>query len=157
MKKILLILILTATALVVNAQVKIAHASRIEADFQQTRTSQALTEPEYSTGKFLYSYPDSVKWEYDSADAIKIPKVLVHIISKMNEDESENPAIKKDFELSWEGNTLTIVPKKKILANLLNSMSITFNKDGVADRVFVDEKSGNTTDIKFINMTFTKR
>ena len=157
MKKNISLLVLSVMAFTAYAQVTITHPSRIEADFRQVRTSPALSEPEHSTGKFMYAYPDSVKWEYDSADAIKVPKMLVHIISKVNENQDKNPAFKKDFDTSWEGKTLTIKPKKKILSNLINSISITFNNDGVADRVFVDEKSGSTTDIQFINMTFTKR
>lgn len=158
MKNSVIIFVLSVISLTLNAQVKVAHLSKIEADFRQERTSAALIEPEITTGKFKYVYPDSVVWAYDSDDAIKLPKILTKLIAKVNDsDETNNPAFQKDFEKTWNGNTLTIKPKKKVMSNILNSISITFTKDGVADKVFVDEKSGNTTNIQFLNMTYTEK
>ncbi len=158
MKKNIILFVLSFLALCANAQVTVTHVSHIEADFKQVRTSVALTEPEITTGKFKYVYPDSIVWAYDSDDAIKLPKILVKLIAKVNDgDESENQIIQKDFEKTWNGNALTIKPKKKVMSNIINSITITFAKDGVADKVFVDEKSGNTTNIQFLNITYTKK
>ena len=135
----------------------------LEADFVQVKTSALFAEPEESKGHLIYRQPDYLRWEYMSPQAIvwevdgakdnvnpQIRQIVLLILKTINGNYLQP---NNDFNVSWDGETAILTPKRRELKQLFARISIRLNaKTGVADEVILYEQSGDETKIRFLNV-----
>lgn len=135
----------------------------LEADFVQVKTSALFAEPEESKGHLIYRQPDYLRWEYMSPQAIvwevdgakdnvnpQIRQIVLLILKTIN---GNYLLPNNDFNVSWDGETAILTPKRRELKQLFACISIRLNaKTGVADEVILYEQSGDETKIRFLNV-----
>ena len=119
------------------------------ATFRQTRYAVALTEPIVQTGLFVYIAPDSVLWQYDGMKAMTLPPAMKSLIRLAV--QGDTTAMMQAFDVQRQGNTLTLIPKKKQLQRLFTSLQMTLDKQGAAKQVILNEPNGDRTEIEFFN------
>lgn len=154
MKRLVLYLLMLLPTLAA-AQVKVARLKTAEADFKQTRISEMLTKPQVLTGKFAYSAPSTISWQYAGGQDMQLPEAMLGFISKAVSGEfaEENDS----FTAEWDGSNLLLTPKKKQIRRFFSSILLTFNQKGVAQRVVLTEPTGDRTEIEFNNMKYIER
>lgn len=133
----------------------------LEADFRQVKEVKMLTEPQVNTGHVSYSAPDRMCWEYLSPDPYKwelgsqttapqVQQLLQFIVNSISGDYLNESA---EFAVKQEGNVYLLVPKKRELKQLFQSVQITMNAaTKVAECVVLTEKNGDKSTIVFENV-----
>ena len=121
----------------------------LEADFVQTKNVAMMSEPQVSTGHLSYRAPDYIRWAYTA------PQTLVW---ELNGTESNvNPQVQRLLRMiiaSISGETADGAQMQRESKKLFRSVHITMDEDkGVAKRVEMVEKNGDTTIIEFTNVT----
>lgn len=153
MKKYILFIFLFVVSLTIQAEVQIALLKNAEANFKQTRTSMVLAEPIIQRGSFAYVAPDSICWKYDKLENLRLPEQMLSLIKQAVSGDLESA--KSTFETKWDKQALTLVPKKKQIQKIFQQITILFDTNGVATKVYLDEPNGDQTKIEFINMKYT--
>ena len=123
----------------------------LEADFVQTKTSTLMSEPQVSTGHLVYRAPEYMQWAYTT------PQPLVW---EMDGNKSNvNPQIQKLLRMimaSISGGNQEDEKMQRESKRLFRAVNITMDeRNGVAKRVEMIEKNGDTTIIEF-NHVVTK-
>ncbi len=133
----------------------------LEADFRQVKEVRMLQEPQVSTGHVSYNAPDRMCWEYRSPDACKwelgsqstapqVQQLLQFIVNTIAGDYLHDNA---EFSVKQEGNVYLLIPKKRELKQLFQSVRITMHETmNVAERVVLTEKNGDKSTITFHNV-----
>ena len=133
----------------------------LEADFRQVKEVRMLQEPQVSTGHVSYNAPDRMCWEYRSPDACKwelgsqstapqVQQLLQFIVNTIAGDYLHDNA---EFSVKQEGNVYLLIPKKRELKQLFQSVRITMHETmNVAECVVLTEKNGDKSTITFHNV-----
>ncbi|MCQ2335177.1 MAG: outer membrane lipoprotein carrier protein LolA [Paludibacteraceae bacterium] len=152
MKKIYFIFLLLCS-MSAWAQVQIAPLATASSRFRQTRTSAMLQEPEIRMGSFEFSAPDEIRWIYDGLENLRLPDQMLALIKQAVSGRMEGA--EELFQMEWNEQELTMVPRKKQMKRFFSSIRIVFAADGVARQVLLTEPTGDTTTIEFINIKYT--
>lgn len=113
-----------------------------DADFQQTRTSSLLDQPQVLTGHMYYAAPDTIRWTYDGADAVALPPQMLRYIQTMIATHNETAE-------GW----ITVSPLPKQAKRLFQQIQLRMS-GGVAREVVLTEHGGDETRILFLNPTY---
>lgn len=132
----------------------------LEADFVQTKEMQLMEEKQVSLGHLSYRAPDHIRWKYQS------PETLVWEID--GEQTNTNPQIKRllqmimttiagesindtnHFEVQQEGNRYTLMPKRRELKQMFQTIILTLHPETqIAEQVVLIEKNGDRSTIQF--------
>ncbi len=136
--------------------------------FTQQKQSLLFDSIQKSSGKLTFLQPDYIKWEYFSPDSLvweldsnkgnmprQIKDMLMLIREGINGDFEQAKVL---FELSIDGNSITLVPKKRELKNIFNNIRISLNPmTQIADYVEMTEANGDKTIIYFTDVQFLER
>jgi len=155
----------------------------LQADFQQTKKMEMITEETVSQGKLYYQKPDTLKWEYnnpqdytilfvsgelhinDAGDKSvrntnsnklfgKIAKLITGSVNGKLLQDNEN------FDISYtrENSLISsiIIPKDKNLKAMFAEIQMQFNADDMVEKVSLIEESGDATIIEFSNVVLNK-
>ena len=151
----------------------------VKGEFIQKRSLTILTKPLLSEGRFFFTAPDSLRWEYLSplrsvmlqkGDALKLyhfsegkwkPEmtqavearrmVLAEISQWFQGRFDESKAFKQAYSAGPPGR-VTLVPGEGI-NKFINRIEIVLSaRPGVIDRVEVEEPGGSRTSIEFKNV-----
>lgn len=136
------------------------------AQFVQTKQSPLFDAPQESAGVLTYRQPGYLRWEYtspqplvwelngDKGNMSSQLKGMVMLIRESIQGDFEKA--KTSFEVTTEGNTITLIPKKRELKKIFRSIRITLNPyTRIADRVEMIEAGGDVTVIRFTDVKFT--
>ncbi len=120
----------------------------LEADFTQTKTMALLEEPQVSRGHMVYRSPDYIQWAYLSPH---------HTVWEMDGRKSNAaPPIQRLLRIIMTSIAEGEMPEKTIereTKSIFKSIHVTMDeKRGVAKRVELTEKNGDTTIIEFTNV-----
>ena len=137
------------------------------AQFVQTKQSPLFDAPQQSTGTLTYRQPDYLRWEYlspqplvwelkgDKGNMSSQLKGMVMLIRESIQGDFDKA--KTSFDVSEEGNTITLVPKKREMKKIFRSIRITLNPaTRIADLVELTEAGGDVTTIRFTDVQFTE-
>ena len=120
----------------------------LEADFVQTKNVAMLNEPQVSTGHLSYRAPDYIRWAYTS------PQTLVWEVN--GEQSNVNPQVQRLLRMimsSISGEANDDAKMMREVKKMFRSMNITMDEQtGVAQRVEMVEKNGDTTIIEFTHV-----
>ena len=120
----------------------------LEADFVQTKNVAMLNEPQVSTGHLSYRAPDYIRWAYTS------PQTLVWEVN--GEQSNVNPQVQRLLRMimsSISGEANDYAKMMREVKKMFRSMNITMDEQtGVAQRVEMVEKNGDTTIIEFTHV-----
>lgn len=120
----------------------------LEADFVQTKNVAMLNEPQVSTGHLSYRAPDYIRWAYTS------PQTLMWEVN--GEQSNVNPQMQRLLRMimsSISGEANDDAKMMREVKKMFRSMHITMDEQtGVAQRVEMVEKNGDTTIIEFTNV-----
>lgn len=120
----------------------------LEADFVQTKNVAMLNEPQVSTGHLSYRAPDYVRWAYTS------PQTLVWEVN--GEQSNVNPQVQRLLRMimsSISGESKDDAKTMREVKKMFRAMNITMDEQtGVAQRVEMVEKNGDTTIIEFTHV-----
>lgn len=154
MKKLLFILCWLPFCAIAWAQSQVA-PKHIDADFRQVRSSAMLQTDQVLTGRFVFDAPDRIQWKYNGGVEARLPEQMLRFISRavgggfLQSDE--------DFEVSRQGDMLTLTPKKKQLKKMFSSIVIRFSaQTGIAEEVLMTETGGDSTTIYFTNIHYSR-
>ena len=155
----------------------------LQADFQQTKKIQMITEETVSLGKLFYQNPETLNWEYKEPQDYKILFIAgeLHINdagdkSVKNTDSNKlfgkiaklitgsvNGKLLQDnenFEISYSREkeliTAIIIPKDKNLKAMFSEIQMQFNTEDMVEEVSLIEESGDATIIEFSNILLNK-
>ena len=120
----------------------------IEADFVQTKSVAMMSEPQVSAGHMTYRSPDYMRWAYTS------PQTMVW---EMNGDKSNvNPQVQRLLKMIMSaiaGNNANDPKLQRESKRMFQAVNIVMDEsNGVAQRVELIEKNGDTTIIEFSNV-----
>lgn len=120
----------------------------LEADFVQTKNVAMLNEPQVSTGHLSYRAPDYIRWAYTS------PQTLVWEVN--GEQSNVNPQVQRLLRMimsSISGEANDDAKTMREVKKMFRTMNITMDEQtGVAQRVEMVEKNGDTTIIEFTHV-----
>ena len=120
----------------------------LEADFVQTKNVAMLNEPQVSTGHLSYRAPDYIRWAYTS------PQPLVWEVN--GEQSNVNPQVQRLLRMimsSISGEANDDAKMMREVKKMFRAMNITMDEQtGVAQRVEMVEKNGDTTIIEFTHV-----
>lgn len=120
----------------------------LEADFVQTKNVAMMSEPQVSTGHLSYRSPDYIRWAYIS------PQTMVWEVN--GEQSNVNPQVQRLLQMimaSISGEATDDAKMQRESKKLFRSVQITMDEQkGVAQRVEMVEKNGDTTIIEFTNV-----
>ena len=120
----------------------------LEADFVQTKNVAMLNEPQVSTGHLSYRAPDYIRWAYTS------PQTLVWEVN--GEQSNVNPQVQRLLRMimsSISGEANDDAKMMREVKKMFRAMNITMDEQtGVAQRVEMVEKNGDTTIIEFTHV-----
>ena len=120
----------------------------LEADFVQTKNVAMLNEPQVSTGHLSYRAPDYIRWAYTS------PQILVWEVN--GELSNVNPQVQRLLRMimsSISGEANDDAKMMREVKKMFRAMNITMDEQtGVAQRVEMVEKNGDTTIIEFTHV-----
>ncbi len=120
----------------------------LEADFVQTKNVAMLNEPQVSTGHLSYRAPDYIRWAYTS------PQTLVWEVN--GEQSNVNPQVQRLLRMimsSISGESNDDAKMMREVKKMFRAMNITMDEQtGVAQRVEMVEKNGDTTIIEFTHV-----
>lgn len=120
----------------------------LEADFVQTKNVAMLNEPQVSTGHLSYRAPDYIRWAYTS------PQTLVWEVD--GEQSNVNPQVQRLLRMimsSISGEANDDAKMMREVKKMFRAMNITMDEQtGVAQRVEMVEKNGDTTIIEFTHV-----
>lgn len=120
----------------------------LEADFVQTKNVAMLNEPQVSTGHLSYRAPDYIRWAYTS------PQTLVWEVN--GEQSNVNPQVQRLLRMimsSISGEANDDAKTMREVKKMFRAMNITMDEQtGVAQRVEMVEKNGDTTIIEFTHV-----
>ena len=120
----------------------------LEADFVQTKNVAMLNEPQVSTGHLSYRAPDYIRWAYTS------PQTLVWEVN--GEQSNVNPQVQRLLRMimsSISGEANDDAKMMREVKKMFRAMNITMDEQtGVAQRVAMVEKNGDTTIIEFTHV-----
>ena len=120
----------------------------LEADFVQTKNVAMLNEPQVSTGHLSYRAPDYIRWAYTS------PQTLVWEVN--GEQSNVNPQVQRLLRMimsSISGEANDDAKTMREVKKMFRALNITMDEQtGVAQRVEMVEKNGDTTIIEFTNV-----
>ena len=120
----------------------------IQADFVQTRHVALMSEPQVSTGHMVYRAPDYLQWAY------RTPSPLIWEID--GDKSNVTPQVQRLLRMimssiASDGNVDAIAERES--RKLFRSVQISMDENtGVARRVEMIDKNGDTTIIEFINV-----
>ena len=121
----------------------------LEADFTQTKTVALMNEPQVSTGHLSYRSPDYIRWAYVT------PQTTVWEVNGAHSNVS--PHVQRLLRMimaSISGQATDDAQLQRESKKLFRSVHITMDEEkGVAKRVEMVEKNGDTTIIEFTNVT----
>lgn len=121
----------------------------LEADFTQTKTVALMNEPQVSTGHLSYRSPDYIRWAYVT------PQTTVWEVNGAQSNVS--PQVQRLLRMimaSISGQATDDAQLQRESKKLFRSVHITIDEEkGVAKRVEMVEKNGDTTIIEFTNVT----
>ncbi len=121
----------------------------LEADFTQTKTVALMNEPQVSTGHLSYRSPDYIRWAYVT------PQTTVWEVNGAQSNVS--PHVQRLLRMimaSISGQATDDAQLQRESKKLFRSVHITMDEEkGVAKRVEMVEKNGDTTIIEFTNVT----
>ena len=127
----------------------IAVIMSLEADFTQTKTVALMNEPQVSTGHLSYRSPDYIRWAYVT------PQTTVWEVNGAQSNVS--PQVQRLLRMimaSISGQATDDAQLQRESKKLFRSVHITMDEEkGVAKRVEMVEKNGDTTIIEFTNVT----
>ena len=139
--------------IIADAQMKVTRLASAQASFRQTKESLAFSQADVQYGDFKFVAPDSILWRYNSNNVVRMPSQMLALIKLTIEgDES---ALESVFLSSWQGKTLSLIPRNKQMKRFFSSILIRFANSGVAEQVVLTEPNGDTTKIDFLNMKYT--
>ncbi len=120
----------------------------LTADFTQTKQIAMMREPQVSQGQMVYRAPDYLKWQYTKPNAI---------VWEMDGQKSNvNPQIQNLLRMimsSVAGGSESDAKMERESKKFFRSVNIVMDeKTGVARRVEMVEKNGDTTIIEFTNV-----
>ena len=137
------------------------------AQFVQTKQSQLFDAPQQSAGILTYRQPDYLRWEYtspqplvwelkgDKGNMSSQLKGMVMLIRESIRGDFEKA--RTSFDVTEEGDMITLVPRKRELMKIFRSIRITLNPDTrIADFVELTEAGGDITTIRFTDVQFTE-
>ncbi len=153
----------------------------LEADFVQERSSEFLAHPEVSRGRFSYSSPDRVRWEYldptpismvihgdemvtwfrdlGRAEKVKVGRVSSQVFRYLNATGSLE-SLMGYFAVSFappaaaEPYRLELAPRYARIAKRLAAMTLWVDRRlYLPVRVRYVEPNGDTTDYRFENLS----
>ncbi len=104
-------------------------------------------------GSFEFSAPDEIRWIYDGLENLRLPDQMLALIKQAVSGRMEGA--EELFQMEWNEQELTMVPRKKQMKRFFSSIRIVFAADGVARQVLLTEPTGDTTTIEFINIKYT--
>jgi outer membrane lipoprotein-sorting protein len=154
------------------AQITAAHSSlsSIKSDFVQSKISSLIEGEVVQRGKFSYTYPDQIIWEYTYPNKLKINfndksnkmaaqlrGVIVNTINGSNLTDNKNfkPSYYKNQDGSLE---VVLKPINKRLRSMYKSITISLDKQtDIAKHISFAEVNGDMTDIKFTNQEVTRK
>ena len=138
------------------------------AQFVQQKQSPLFDAPQESAGVLTYRRPDYLRWEYTSPQVLVWEldgnkgnmssqlKSMVMLIRESIKGDFEKA--KSSFDVATDGNTITLIPRKRELKNIFRSIRITLNPDTrIADKVEMTEAGGDVTTICFTNVQFIEQ
>lgn len=150
-----LLLLVMTVGMVSNAQVQVKRLMSAESRFRQTRRSVMLERLEVREGTFRFFAPDSVCWKYDGMENVRMPRQMLLLVRQAVSGNVES--VKKNFKVSWRGENMILIPQKSQMKRFFVSITISFEKEGVAKRVKIDEPNGDYTEIEFLNLKYKER
>lgn len=132
--------------------------------FVQQKQTRMLAQPIVSEGILTYKSPDYVRWEYTSPQPIiwetdgkknNLNALLRNLLSLIQKSiKGDWDALKKDFDITQNGSTTTLTPKKKEIKNFIQQLKITLNPTTqLASKVEFTEPNGDHTVISFSQTT----
>lgn len=136
----------------------------LEADFTQQKTSAMLTQPQFSNGHLSYRQPDYLRWEYiyptslvwlvDGQQSNLSPQIRQMVRLIMGSIDGSYLKENSDFFVTISDNEVLLIPKRRQLSQLFSSIKLQINPSvGIANRVTIVERSGDTTHILFSNVS----
>ena len=152
----------------------------VSADFTQEKHMKILVKPLLSKGKFYFSSPDSLRWEYLSplksilmmykgkvksyaegsnglvedsrAKAQAMNIVMQEITSWLNGKFTGNPNFNAELKKGQEYRII-LSPKEKAISNIIKSIEITISKEkGIIKSVSINESEDSYTILQFYNI-----
>ncbi|MCL2072944.1 MAG: outer membrane lipoprotein carrier protein LolA [Marinilabiliaceae bacterium] len=145
----------------------------LQCNFKQEKTSTLLTEKSVFTGKLSYNAPLFLKWEYNSPldFALIIDKNEIYIQNENGTNSNSNKMFKylgemiisvingniltdtKNFKTEYYNNEkdsetiiVKLIPVQKRVKDIFSAIQIKIDtKNWLANEIFMDEKSGDTT------------
>ena len=141
----------------------------ITSDFTQTKVSQLFDEPVVQKGKFEYSAPESLVWEYkwptelrlDMSDiANKMTMMLKDVI--INAITGVSLTDRKSFEIGYSNESdgsilVSLTPKSRTIAKMFRKVCLRLDgKTLYASSVSFEESNGDSTSIMFNNQVIKK-
>ncbi len=153
----------------------------IRADFIQRKNLQMLSRPMISKGTFLYSSPESIRWEYFSPvrsillmDKGKITRYVKHG-GRFSEDSSGSLRAMQvvmneimnwikgcfncnsDFNTQLERGRVTLTPKTPAMKKIIGKIELTLSKTpGIIKSIKIFETGNNSTVILFQNAVLNR-
>lgn len=155
-----------------------ANTNTIESAFRQEKYLDVMAEKIVSEGKFYFSRPDAIKWVYNKpyqyAILLKNSEVKIKDNEKISTfNVNSNPGFKqindmmmalvkgdfssqKDYVPSFFENDqyykVVLSPKKDNKTDFVQNIQLFFDKNSFdLNRILLNEKSGDYTNIEFIN------
>ena len=156
----------------------------ISADFVQTKKLKILTRPLVSKGRFFFSAPDSIRWEYLSPvksvllmhkggvqrlivrngrfvkDATFRPEAMSAVVGEMKNWLTGRARHSRLFDVKRQSSSpasIQLTPKDKRMTKFIQRVEIEFTKTpGVAKRVIIVESRSAATVIEFTNIKLNK-
>jgi len=153
-------------------QITAAHSclSSIKSDFVQSKTSSLLEGEVVQKGRFSYTYPDGIIWEYTYPNKLKInfndksnkmaaqlKGMIVNTINGYNLTDNKNF---KPYYYKKQDGSLEVVlkPINKRLRSIYKTITISLDKQtDLAKHIAFAEVNGDMTDIKFTNQEVTRK
>ena len=134
--------------------------SSFTAHFVQEKQMKMFAETQQSKGVVTYKAPEYLRWEYVSpqplvweldGDKGNMNRQLKGLVMLIRQSISGDFAdAEKDFDISLEGDIVTLTPKKRETKRLFTEIRITLNPNTqIADRVEMTEANGDKTVITF--------
>ncbi len=160
----------------------VAEIQTISSEFRQERRLSMLKEPAISKGRFAYEKPDKLRWEFTEPEPSGFivngntgKQWKGKETNGQTVDVKKNPVMRLIFEqiMAWtkadftsieERYVVTVGREKPVALNLVprsskerkyvDRITVSFDKEtGYVNAVAIIEKGGDSTNIRFLNMT----
>lgn len=148
-----------------KVQLSQANTTTLQSDFRQEKTLALLSKPEVSTGRFVYSKPNSVLWTYDAPKRVTMliaDGMLTTYYPDLNKAERIEVKRYQDRIFKYMGAsgaidelgayfnfTFTNTSDKPYYALDLNPKNKTIAKRVRHIKIFIDKKSYLTTQFEY--------